>query len=304
MSARGSWRRLALGFALVKAGAASAQAPVFRSEVAAVYLDVFVTHSGRPVPGLRAPDFELKDQGVVQRLELLSAETHPLLSVLVFDTSSSMAGDRLTALRAAGEAFLDGLRPGDQASLMTFSEEIAWRAAPPADPASVRAALARLTASGATSAFDALFAGITLTDTGRRPLVVLFTDGEDNLSWLGERQVRRIAERSNALVHVVGWQPPSQLVAPGQPLPSSNDSEHERALKQIAEATGGRFWRALSPAKLQDAFAAIADAMGHRYVLRYEPNGVKREGWHRLDVRLRHAKGDVQARRGYWVGKD
>jgi hypothetical protein len=42
--------------------------------------------------------------------------------------------------------------------------------------------------------------------------------------------------------------------------------------------------------------------MGHRYVLRYEPRGVKREGWHRIEVKLVGRKGDVQARHGYWVG--
>jgi hypothetical protein len=41
--------------------------------------------------------------------------------------------------------------------------------------------------------------------------------------------------------------------------------------------------------------------MGERYVLRYDPQGVAREGWHALRVRLRGAKGQVQARRGYWV---
>ena len=44
--------------------------------------------------------------------------------------------------------------------------------------------------------------------------------------------------------------------------------------------------------------------MGHRYVLRYEPTGVKRKGWHRIDARLRGVKGDVHVRRGYWVERD
>jgi hypothetical protein len=41
--------------------------------------------------------------------------------------------------------------------------------------------------------------------------------------------------------------------------------------------------------------------MGHRYVLRYEPVGVKREGWHRIEIKLKGRKGDLQARKGYWV---
>ena len=43
--------------------------------------------------------------------------------------------------------------------------------------------------------------------------------------------------------------------------------------------------------------------MRHRYVLRYEAQGVKREGWHRIEVRLPPGKGDAHVRRGYWVAR-
>jgi VWFA-related protein len=265
-----------------------------------VYVDVFVTRSGQPAPGLRAANFELKDNRVAQKLELLSAESHPILAILVFDISSSMDGERLAALRAAGEAFLGGLRPADRAALVAFSDQITLLAEPTRDKVVVRAALASLRASGATSVFDALFAAITLSDRSLRPLVVLFTDGEDNTSWLGERQIRAMVERSNALVHVVGWRPPPHRQN-GRLVPVLSASEP--VLREIAEASGGRFWGADSPERLKQAFSAVADAMRHRYVLRYEAQGVKREGWHRIEVRLKGTKGDAQTRRGYWVGR-
>ena len=299
----------ARGWAIVSLAAAQAlaQQPVkpleFRTGVGAVYVDAFVTRGGRPLPDLRASDFELRDNGVAQQLELLSAESRPLRAVLVFDTSSSMAGDRLEALRAAGAAFLDGLRPADEAGLVAFSEDVVWLAEPAAGKARVREALERLRAEGATSVYDALYAGITLSEGERRSLIVLFTDGEDNSSWLGEADLREVAERSNALVHVVGWRAP---LSPEQqrrtPLPP--ESPQERALREIAEAAGGRYWQADSPDRLRRAFSAIADAMGHRYVLRYEPTGVARDGWHRIDARLRRAKGDVHVRRGYWLARE
>ena len=258
---------------------------------------------GKPLPQLRAPDFELRDNGVPQRLELLSAATQPLCAVLVFDTSSSMArGDRLAALRAAGEAFLEGLRPADQAGIVAFNEDVLWLADPTSDKAAVRRALSQLRGEGWTSVFDALYTGITLAEGPLRPLVVLFTDGEDNASWLGYADLRLVAERSNALVHVVGWRPPRAAGALPLP-PRQTESEQERALREIAEAAGGRYWQADSPDRLRRAFSAIADAMGHRYVLRYEPTGVARDGWHRIDARLRGVKGDVHVRRGYWLAR-
>jgi len=276
--------------------------PVFGVKVETVYVDAFVTRGGQPLPGLLASAFELKDNGVVQSLEVVATESLPLLAVLAFDTSSSVAGEKLAALRSAGEAFLDGLRPADEAALLGFCEEIEWFAKPTQDKAEVRRALQSLRAEGATAVFDALYASLRLPRSEARHLVVLFSDGEDNLSWLGERQVRAAAERSNALIHVVGLRQPQgprswNLTRP----PESQEPEHIRALRQIAETTGGRFWEAESPDRLRSAFAAIAEAMNHRYVLRYQPQRVQSQGWHRIELSLRGHTGNVQARRGYWV---
>lgn len=307
MSHAGRLAACLLAASAVAARPAASQAPrppvEFRSGVEAVYVDAFVTRGGRPLGDLRAPQFELRDNGVPQQLELLSAESRPLTAVLVFDTSSSMAGDRLVALRAAGEAFLDGLRPADEAALVAFSEDVVQLAEPTPDKAAVRQALAGLRASGATSVFDALYSGILLSAAERRPLVVLFTDGEDNTSWLGAADLRLVAERSNALVHVVGWRPPAPPAAARVP-PRQLESAQERALREIAEAAGGRYWDADSPERLRRAFGAIAEAMGHRYVLRYEPTGVARRGWHRIEARLRGVKGEVHVRSGYWIARD
>jgi hypothetical protein len=115
------------------------------------------------------------------------------------------------------------------------------------------------------------------------------------MSWLDWREVEVIAERSNALLHVVGLQRVGAT--------SSLKPEQPWAMCQIAEATGGRCWEATSPERLREAFSAIGEAMRNRYVLRYEPQNVKRPGWHKLDVRLRGRKGAVHARRGYWVAE-
>jgi len=304
-------RAIALA-AVLAASQSGAQTPptiVFSSAVEAVFVDVFVTRDGQPLAGLAAGQFELKDNGVRQNVELLSAETKPLRAVLVFDTSSSMTSDRMEMLRAAGRAFLDGLRPADEVALVTFGEEILWSATPTADKKLVRNALQQLRSRGTTAAFDALYAGIALSDHDRRPLIVLFTDGVDNSSWLDQAQMLKLAERSNALVHVVCWMPAAQAPfnqrMPAfqrvQPTPVPVETDQELVWRPVAEVTGGRFWSPESPEELRKAFAAIADAMGHRYVLRYEPTGVKREGWHRIEIRLRGPKGKVEARRGYWV---
>ena len=292
--------------------------PVFGARVETVYVDAFVTKDGLAVQGLTAADFELKDNGVVQALELASVESVPLVSVLAFDASGSVAGPKLAALQAAGGAFLDGLKRGDEAALVTFNEEVRWDSEPTSDRERVKTALGSIRARGGSAVMDGLFTAVTLPVSKARSLVVLFSDGEDNLSWLSDAQVKTIVERSNALVHVVGLAPsrtnqlqmgssrsPSGRLQEQQlgSLPPGVELAHNRALRQIAEATGGRFWTADSPDRLRHTFAAIAEAMGQRYVLRYEPRDAAVPGWHRIDLKLRTKSGRVESRRGYWVGR-
>jgi len=287
--------------------------PTFAVAVENVYVDAFVSQRGNPVAGLRAADFELRDNGVLQSLELAAADARPLLAVLTFDVSNSLEGEKVASLRAASQALLGSLRAEDEATLFSFTDDVQWLVKPTADKASLSRALAQLQPGGGTAIMDALYAALTLPDTRGRALVVLFTDGADNSSWLDWRQIQKVAERSNALIHVVGLRPP-RLTAPGQTAefgirsvpvesPTALEFEGPWGLRQIAETTGGRYWEAESLDRLKTAFAAIAEAMGKRYVLRYAPENVTRAGWHKIELKLRGRKGDVHTRRGYWVAE-
>jgi hypothetical protein len=120
------------GLALALIASASTQAPpppTFSVGVEGVYVDVFVTDGDHPVLGLAASDFELKDNGVRQPVELVTVESLPLTTFLVLDTSGSVAGEKLLRLQAAGRALLGGMRTGDEACLVTFDQEVKVRAA-------------------------------------------------------------------------------------------------------------------------------------------------------------------------------
>jgi Ca-activated chloride channel family protein len=272
--------------------ARSQQAPIsFPSSVEAVYVDAFVTQLGAPVAGLTGNNFELRDDGVPQRVSVVGHESLPLLAVLAFDVSSSVRGEKADALRKGAGAFLPGLRPSDRLVFLSFNQEVR-RLVDPREPGLSRSVLDGFTGTGSTSLYDALYVALRVPGRTERAVLVLFTDGEDNSSWFDDRVVKRMAEESNVLIHVVGIVPASA---------ESLEPEYVGRLRQIAEVTGGRFWKADSPSQLEQAFLAVLAAMKMRYVLRYEPTAAPRPGFHRLAIKLRGAKGTVHARTGYLV---
>lgn len=270
--------------ALLLAAPAGAQRQVFSARTLAVRVDVLVVEGARPVPGLRAGDFDLRDNGVRQRVEVLDANEVPIQAILALDTSASIQGARHPALIAAGEALLDGLKPDDRAGLVTFSHAITSKIPPTTDLRAVREALRDLTPSGRTSIMDGVYVALTSTlDQSVRSLVVLCTDGSDTTSWLQPSEVLEASQRANAVVYAV----------------TASEGRRSSALKQLTDGTGGQVLQAKSSSDLRPAFQRILSEFRSRYVLAYTPEGVDAGGFHRLDIAVPGRKVTVKARTGY-----
>ncbi len=260
------------------------QQPPFRASTLAVRVDVAVTDGRRPVSGLTAADFELRDNGVAQSLEVVDATEVPLNVVLALDTSASTSGPRISELIAASDALLDGLKQHDRVALTTFSHAVESRLELTADVNRVREELRRIAPSGRTAILDAVFVALTTTfvEAGRS-LIVVCTDASDISSWLQPADVIESARRSNAVIYPV----------------TSLDSRREPALGQLAEVTGGELLRISSTVELRAALLKILQDFRSRYVLAYSPRDVSPGGFHRLDVKVKRRGLTVRARPGY-----
>ncbi len=250
--------------------------PVFSARVESVSVDVFVTRKGAPLLGLRAEDFVVKDNGVPQRVEVVDRETIPTTAVLALDRSASVSGKKLALLRAAARACLAELRAQDEAALLSFDYRIELRHEATTDRSAIRA-----------------------------PLVVLFTDGQDDASWLENDDVLQAARESSTLLQVVGTETRGLRLARSSQgagfSPVANEPGFVYLLRRAAEITGGTYWAVDSEDHLEATFRKVLETANARYVLRYEPQGVARPGRHRLEVSVRRGGVDVRARQEYVI---
>jgi tight adherence protein B len=273
-----------LALVLAVEGAPRPKVPVFSAATESVRLDVSVTRDGVPVRGLTVANFAVEDEGVRQTLELVDLEDAAIHTLLALDTSSSVAGPELARLKSAAHLFVDALRQGDALSLLTFAECSNLSLAGSQSRQEAHAAIEIASTRQTTSLYDALLAALALADPWQgRPLVLVFSDGQDVGSWTAADRVLEVARESEVVVHAV--------MPGGRPVPLF--------LEQLAESTGGHVWPVGGDAPLAEVFLKVLEEFRGRYRLRYEPAGVKPGGWHRLKVELKDAKGKVRARPGY-----
>ena len=282
--------KVPLGLALLLATGLTArpQQPTFSSRVEAVRVDVLVTDRGKAVTGLRPEDFEVKDEGVLQEIDLVQLDQVPLNVVLGLDVSESVNGERLEHLQSAGTSLLRGLLKNDRAALLTFSHAVRLRQELTSDISLVQQTLADVVPSGQTSLVDGASAAMALagSDVGRS-LLIVFSDGVDTASFLSPNVVVQSARRSDVVVYGVAMR--------GRLNPTF--------LKELGEVTGGSVFEIESTKDLSQTFLRILTEFRQRYLLSFQPRGVSTTGWHRLEVRVKGRRGTVNARTGYQAGQ-
>ena len=286
----GAWRQpivllVSLAMVLPLEFVAAAQQPTFSARVAAVRVDVSVTRRGTVVSGLRPEDFEVRDNGVLQKVDLAIFEQLPLNVHLALDLSHSVSGERLRDVKTAGQAVLDGLTQRDKASLLTFNQAVSLREPLTPDLGRVRSALEAAEASGDTSLYDATYAAMPSGKAdAARDLMLVFSDGRDRASWLSAQTVLQSARRADVVIY-------------GLSLRGSSSS---RFLAALGAATGGEAFEVDTTRNLRSRFLRILNEFRERYLVSYSPQGVQRGGWHKLDVKIGGQGGTVRARPGYF----
>jgi Ca-activated chloride channel family protein len=292
--------RALIAFSIV-AGAAlvprAQDAPHFRSNASdLVVLSATVTDKdGGFVDGVERERFIVYDERQRQPIALFSHEDTPVSVGLIIDNSASMA-PKLGEVVAATVAFAKSSHPEDELFTIAFNDEVKdavtdRRFLLAEDVGRLEHAVSALRPDGRTALYDAAMAALDRLDEGTRSrkVLIVISDGGDNISRASLDQVLERARRSDATIYTIG------LFAPG------DRDANPGVLKMLAQTTGGERFLPQSPSGLLFACKRIALDIRSGYTLAFEP--ARHDGrYHRIQVDVNRPGGrklDVRTRPGY-----
>lgn len=289
-----------IGCWLVPTNCLAQDEEVVRVNTDLVVLNITVTDkAGKYVPGLKQSDFKIYEDGKEVPANLTSSfsmHESPYASVVLLDTSGSMES-RMSLARSAAIRFLDGLRPEDVAAVYKFD----YKMERVQDFSSGRdlAPLAfGLRARGMTMLNDAIIEAAKALNERieTRKAIVILSDGIDTFSRSSSGKALDTALAIGASIYAV-----DMSATEGG---ASGNRQSAAVLRNFAEKSGGRFVAIAGGPELRDAFASIAEELGHQYTITYRPLNSNRDGkWRTVDVKLSRNDLLVRTRKGYRAPK-
>jgi len=270
-----------------------------RSEVTLVSLLASVLdQNGRPALALTADQFELYEEGVKQKIEVLDSETtQPLDLALMIDSSLSEVKELEFEAEAAGRFIQKLVRPADRLAVYEFSDVVTQVGPYSSNIPALQASLKRLTPGDGTALYDAIFLGsegLAKNPAGRRRAIVLVTDAGETTSRADFETARRAALRADALLYTI--------VVRAVKNEGGRNTAGEHALETIADSTGGAIYFPDNIGQLGEMFDLIDRELRTQYRIGYYPDPRPAAGLYRtLEVRVKCAC-KVRSRKAYFSG--
>lgn len=278
MKLQSSWATLArrrVGYAvlalLAMTNVSSAQAPsdeartpTFRSNASEVRITFFASEGeSRPIETVTPGDFAIVDNGMVIRnfRSFARSEETSLDIVALIDLSQSVA----PRFRAAVSDVLQLVAreqsiPENSISVLTFSgTRPAVLCSSTCRDSSMVNVLLETKSGGLTPLYDAVaLAGEFLERhrrLGARPVLILFSDGNDTISLHGPQEATQSLINSGAVVYAVDISAPK--------------SAGSKFLRRISDSTGGRYFTIEDGAAT--VLGTVLDDLRTSYVVTYSP---------------------------------
>jgi Ca-activated chloride channel family protein len=270
------------------------------------------------VGDLNRDNFKVFDDGAEQDIRFFNRQTDmPLRVGLLMDTSNSIR-DRLKFEQQAAIDFLYNVirRDKDQAFLMTVDDDPEMVQGFTGDLDALRQVILKQRAGGGTALYDAVYQAcqqllklpplVGDPDKDMRPVLVVISDGDDNLSRHSRGEALEIATRAGIVIYTIStstnWILTDQEVGHGDPSNRKYmKDEGDKVLQQFSDDSGGRAFFPYRVDDLAQSFAYIGDELRSQYSLAYVPMRPADGKFHKIRVDVNTKNLQVRARKGYYA---
>jgi len=252
------------------------------------------------VTNLDKSAFTVLEDGKPQTITSFRHEDIPVALGIVIDNSGSMREKRDRVNKAALN-LVRASNPQDQVFIVNFNDEYYLDQDFTSDIKKLQEALDKVEARGGTALYDALVASwsdyLKKNAKLQKKVLLVVTDGEDNESRETlEDTVRRLSEENGPTVYAIGL------------LGEEKERRARRALKMLAERTGGIAFLPKTLNEVDEISKTVAHDIRTQYTIGYKPATAKTAGGYRaihVDARAKgYSKLTVRTRSGYYAGSE
>ncbi len=273
---------------------------VFRSGTELVDLPVSVLDkSGKLIPDIPQSAFKVYENNIEQPIKSFRRDDIPVSIGIIIDNSGSMR-DKRSKVAAATLALVKNSNPQDEEFIVDFNDDAYLDQPFTSDIEKLKTTLERIDSRGGTAMRDAISMSIDYMNQSasrtKRVLLVV-TDGNDNTSTIGLEPLVRKAQASEVLIYCIG------LLNEEEPADARSA---KRALKELAEASGGQDFYPKDLAEVERITPEVAHEIRNQYLLAYSPTNAALDGSYRkITVKVMgHEKDVVRTRSGYYASGD
>jgi Ca-activated chloride channel family protein len=273
----------------VQSGEEVGEGEVVRVTASLVSVPVSVLNrQGKYIVDLQRKDFRIYEDGVEQLIAHFSNVDQPFSVVLLMDTSGSTA-PFLDQIKGAAKSFVTQLRPSDTVWPIYFHGEIkSLTTKSTNDPDLLSASIDQMNpgpVNMGTRLYDAVdFALRVLKPQSARKAIILFTDGENTWGKATMKSTLKEAAESDIAVYTLQY----------------GDTPAQKYLQQLAERTGGRYFKAADMNMIRQSFAEVAEELRRQYVIGYYPKEMAEKGQERkIKVKVNRERIVIRARTSY-----
>lgn len=261
---------------------------------------------GRFIPGLKAEDFVLEEDGKRQDILHFARENElPLTIGMLIDTSPSVRPVFNEEKETAVGFFESILRANDLALVIGFDRAVTLVQDYTDRTRLLKTAIDELEIGGGTSLYDAIYLVCKekLGHEAGRKTVILISDGEDTTSKTKFFEALVAAHQSDAVIYSIS-NSPRGFFAKGNPGAIGGGGD-PGTLRKFSEETGGATFFVDRGNSFKKIFDQIAQELRTQYSLGYISTNPNKDGkFRQIKIVPRNSSYMVRARKGYYAPKD